>query len=117
MEWYEILIRVLSALTVVLPLVIKLFNVTVSYVQEKNWNKVIVMVTEYMATAETMFETGAERKAWVLEMIKTSAKVSNFDLTEENLLKISELIDTMCLLSKQINTTSKMQDGDNAEVV
>lgn len=107
MEWYEILISVLTALTAVIPLVIKLFNVTVSYVQEKNWNKIIVMVTEYMATAETMFDTGAERKDWVIEMLKTSAKVSNFDLTEENLLKISELIDQMCKLSKNINIASK----------
>lgn len=107
MEWYEILISMLSGLVAVIPLVIKLVQVVSSYVKEKNWNKIIVMVTEYMVTAETMFTTGTEKKAWVIEMLKTSAKVSNFDLTEENLLKISELIDTMCDLSKQINTTSK----------
>ena len=117
MEWYEILISVLAGLTAVIPVVTKLVSVTTSYIKEKSWNKIIVMVTEYMATAETMFETGAERKAWVLEMLKTSAKVSNFDLTEENLLKISELIDQLCKLSKQINTTSTVQGSDNAEVV
>ena len=107
MEWYEILISILSGLVAVIPLVTKLVQVTKSYIQEKNWNKIIVMVTEYMATAETMFDTGAEKKEWVMEMLKTSAKVSNFDLTEENLLKISELIDQMCKLSKNINITSK----------
>ena len=103
MEWYEIVIKVLSGLIVVLPLVVKLVNVTTAYVREQNWNKIIVMVTEYMVTAETMFEKGSDKKAWVLEMLKTSAKVSNFDLTEENLAKISALIDDMCDLSKQIN--------------
>ena len=107
MEWYEILISVLSGLVAVIPLVTKLVQVVSAYVKEKNWNRIIVMVTEYMATAETMFETGAERKEWVMEMLKTSAKVSNFDLTEENLLKISELIDQMCKLSKNINIASK----------
>ena len=103
MEWYEIIIRVLSGLVVVLPLAAKLVNVTTAYVREQNWNKIIVIVTEYMITAETMFEKGSDKKAWVLEMLKTSAKVSNFDLTEENLAKISALIDDLCSLSKQIN--------------
>ena len=101
--WVEVIIKVLSGLIVVIPLVTKLVVITTSYVKEKNWNQIISMVTEYMITAETMFKLGSEKKAWVIEMIKTSAKVSNFDLTEENLLKISELIDQMCSLSKQIN--------------
>ena len=103
MEWYEIVLSILSGLVALIPLVHKLIAITTSYVKEKNWNKIIVMVTEYMMTAETMFDTGTERKSWVIEMLKTSAKVSNFDLTEENLLKISELIDQMCALSKTIN--------------
>jgi hypothetical protein len=103
MEWYEIVIKVLSSIIVILPLVVKLVDVTTAYVREQNWNKIIVMVTEYMVAAESMFSNGADKKSWVMEMIKTSAKVSNFDLTEENLEKISELIDELCALSKQIN--------------
>ena len=103
MEWYEIVISILSGLVAVIPLVVKLVEMTVAYTKEKNWNRIIVMVTEYMTTAETMFEKGADKKAWVMEMLKTSAKVSNFDLTEENLEKISVLIDDLCDLSKQIN--------------
>lgn len=103
MEWYEIVISILSGLIAIIPLVAKLVNVTTAYVREQNWNKIIVMVTEYMVTAETMFDKGSDKKAWVIEMLKTSAKVSNFDLTEENLEKISVLIDDMCSLSKKIN--------------
>lgn len=103
MEWYEIVISILSGLVAVIPLVVKLVDVTTAFVKEKNWNRIIVMVTEYMITAEEMFEKGSDKKSWVLEMVKTSAKVSNFDLTEENLEKISELIDELCALSKQIN--------------
>lgn len=107
MEWYEIIVEILAGLVVVIPLVSKLVSMTTSYVKEKNWNKIITMVTEYMVQAEKMYTLGADKKEWVLEMIQTSANVSNFDLTEENLLKISELIDQMCLLSKQINIEKK----------
>lgn len=103
MEWYEIIASILSGLAITIPLVVQLVKYVKQFIQEKNWNKIIEMVTEYMITAEGLYKNGNEKKAWVLEMLKTSAKVSNFDLTEENLSKISELIDQMCVLSKKIN--------------
>lgn len=105
MEWYEIMAMILSGMATAIPLIIKLVQTVQQMIKEKNWNQIIIMVTEYMATAETMFETGAERKVWVMEMLKTTAKTSNFDLTEENLMKISELVDHLCVLSKQINVS------------
>ena len=107
MEWYEIVIEIVTGLAIVIPLVIKLVSMTTSYVKEKNWNKIITMVTEYMVQAEQLYALGADKKAWVLEMVKTSGAISNFDLTEENMLKISELIDNLCSLSKSINTEKK----------
>lgn len=103
MDWVNVIVNILSSLCVCIPLVYKLVTTVTSYIKEKNWNQIIEMTTEYMTAAETMFQTGAERKSWVIEMLKTSSKVSNFDLTEENLLKISVLIDEMCALSKKIN--------------
>lgn len=105
--WIELVVAICGTLAVCLPLVTKLCNTIVAFVKEKNWNKIIEMTMEYMATAETMFETGAERKEWVLEMVKASAKVSNFNLTEESLAKVSELINQICKTSKKINTKSK----------
>ena len=105
MEWYEIIAMILSGMATAIPLIIKLVQTVQQMIKEKNWNQIIITVTEYMATAETMFATGAERKVWVMEMLKTTAKTSNFDLTEENLMKISELIDRLCVLSREINVT------------
>ena len=102
-EWIEIVVSIFSGLCVCIPLVYKLVKTIVSYIKEKNWNSIMVVIIDYMTKAEVMFETGAERKTWVMEMVKTSAQVSNFDLTEENLSKISDLIDEMCALSKKIN--------------
>lgn len=105
MEWYEIIAMIVSGMATAIPLIIKLVQTVQQMIKEKNWNQIIITVTEYMATAETMFTTGAERKVWVMEMLKTTAKTSNFDLTEENLMKISELIDKLCVLSREINVT------------
>ena len=108
--WIELIVAVCGAITVCLPLMIKLANTITAFVKEKNWNKIIEMTMEYMTTAEKMFKTGAERKEWVIEMIKDSANVSNFDLTEESLAKISDMIDKSCKTSKQINIKSNEND-------
>ena len=108
-DWVNLVVSVLSGLVICIPLAMQLVKFVRQFVQEKNWNKIIEMVTEYMITAEGLYANGNEKKAWVLEMLKTSAKVSNFDLTEENLLKISELIDQMCVLSKKINVNTEIQ--------
>ena len=105
--WIELVVDICGALVVCIPLVTKLCSTIAAFVKEKNWNKIIEMTMEYMTTAETMFETGAERKEWVLEMVKASASVSNFNLTEESFAKISELIDQICKTSKKINVESK----------
>ena len=105
--WIELIVAICGALTVCVPLVIKLANTITAFVKEKNWNKIIETTMGYMTVAETMFETGAERKEWVIQMIRESAKVSNYDLTEESIAKISELIDQICKTSKHINTGSK----------
>lgn len=58
------------------------------------------LVMELMATAEKKFETGAERKEWVLEMVKASADKINYDVDIDAL---GEMIDSLCALSKQVN--------------
>lgn len=105
--WIELIVAICGAITICVPLVIKLANTIAAFIKEKNWNKIIETTMGYMTVAETMFETGAKKKEWVLEMVKESAKVSNYNLTEESLAKISELIDQICAVSKHINTDSK----------
>ena len=76
----------------------------VKYVQkairEKNWSKVLDMVMNLMQTAETKFETGAERKEWVLAMVKASADTIDYDIDMD---AISDLIDSLCNMSKVVN--------------
>lgn len=103
MEWLDILLAVLSGLLTTIPLVVKLIDYVQKSIKEKNWSNVLDMLISYMEVAETNFETGAERKEWVLSMIKNSAKTVNYDIDMD---VISKLIDSLCGMSKTVNGNS-----------
>lgn len=100
MEWVELIVSILAGLAASIPLVIKLVEFVKKAVKEKNWNILLSMVMNYMATAETMFETGAERKVWVLAMVEEAATTVNYDI---DMAVISELVDSLCAMSKKVN--------------
>lgn len=104
MEWINYAVSVLSGLAVAIPLVVKLVEYVKKAVKEKNWNQVLKLVMDLMAVAEKKFETGAEKKEWVLAMIKASADSINYDIDTN---AISELIDSLCDMSKAVNAPSE----------
>lgn len=104
MEWYEIVIRVLSGLLVLTPLVIELVKYVKQAVKEKNWMKLLNLVMKLMAQAETQFDNGADRKSWVLSMVHASAESINYTIDLE---QVGELIDSLCAMSKQVNPPIK----------
>lgn len=105
MEIMDHIIAVLTGLATAIPLVVTLVKYIRQSIQEKNWNKVLELVTNLMITAETKFETGAERKEWVLIMVKASADTINYPI---DLDEISKLIDSLCDMSKVVN--GKLQE-------
>jgi hypothetical protein len=72
-------------------------------IREKNWNKMLDMLMDYMKVAEEKFETGAEKKEYVMAMIKASADQIDYTLDME---VISEMIDSLCAMSKVVNADS-----------
>lgn len=65
--------------------------------------------------AETKFKDGAERKEWVLAMLKASADGINYDIDYD---AIADMIDSLCDMSKVINpatpankVTAKKEEG------
>lgn len=100
MEWYEILVSILSGLAVTIPLVVKLVEYVKKAIQEKNWNNLLTLVMNLMVQAEEKFDNGADRKAWVLSMVEASAKTINYDV---DLAQVGQLIDALCAMSKQVN--------------
>lgn len=101
MNWLQIVVPVLTGLAAVIPLVIKLVEYVQKAVKEKNWDKLLELLMEYMERAEEMFDNGADRKEWVMAMVKSSAETINYDVDME---AISKLIDELCKMSKVVNS-------------
>lgn len=104
MEWINYAVSVLSGLAVAIPLVVKLVEYVKKAVKEKNWNQVLKLVMDLMAEAEKKFETGAEKKEWVLALVKASADSINYDIDTN---AIGELIDSLCDMSKAVNAPTE----------
>lgn len=107
-EWMKYIVAILSGLVTAIPLVVKLIEYVQKAVREKNWSKVLDMVMSYMETAESKFETGAERKEWVLAMVKASADTVDYDIDLE---AISDLIDSLCNMSKVVNAPESIEEA------
>lgn len=103
MNWWEMIAAMLSGLIVCVPLAFRLVQVTREAVRKGNWNKLVGMVAGFMAEAEIKIEDNATRKEWVIGMIRTSAEQLDYDLTDAEWVKISDMIDTLCTMARTVN--------------
>lgn len=97
------ILSIVSGLVVCIPVVIKLIQSIIDNGKMKNWNVLVSYISQYMAEAEELYTVGAEKKEWVMEMIKKAAVIINYQLDEAEIEKISVMIDELCDLSKNIN--------------
>lgn len=111
MKWYEILITILSGMITAIPLIVKLCEYVQKAIKEKNYTALVTLVMELMKDAEDMFDTGADRKTWVMERIEASAALINYDFDEA---AISELIDQLCAMTKIVNAPEKTTVSEEA---
>lgn len=100
MKWYEIFVDILSGLVIAIPLIVELIRYVEKAAKEKNWNSLLQLVTNLIKEAESKFDNGAERREWVLVMVKASADTINYDIDLE---KVGELIDNLCAMAKVVN--------------
>lgn len=100
MEILELVIEILAGLLIVIPLVAKLIEYVKKSTLEKNWNNLIRLLLNLMATAEEKFDNGADRKQWVIAMVQASANTINYPISEQEL---SNLIDNLVELTKKVN--------------
>lgn len=105
-EWVKLIVSVLSGLAATIPLVVQLVKYVQRAIKERNWPEVVRIVTGYMERAETMFEKGADRKEWVLAMVKASADTVKYNI---DMNEISALIDSLCDMSKVINNSVEVK--------
>lgn len=100
MDWLNIILSILSGLAVTIPLVVKLISVVREAVQAKNWTALVNLVTKFMQEAEPLFQSGEERKNYVMIAIKASADTINYQIDMD---VVSQLIDDLCAMSKVVN--------------
>ena len=104
MEWLELIIAILSGIAACIPLVIKLVDYVKALSKEKNWGKLVVIVSNFMAEAETLFPDGASKKEYVINSVLAIAKTIDYPIDEAVL---GELIDSLVSLSNKINVNKK----------
>lgn len=109
LKWIELAVSLVSALAVIIPLGIKLYNTIAELVRQRNWPRIMEAVVYYMEIAEDMFEMGADRKVWVMEMVQKTAIRLNYTMTEADLANISDLIDKFCDMAKVVNSDSPVE--------
>ena len=79
-SYINYIVAILTGLATAIPLVINLIKYVQKAVKEKNWNQVVQLVMNLMKEAERKFDTGAEKKEYVMSMIKASADTINYDI-------------------------------------
>lgn len=87
--------------------IIGLLYTTVKFVtdaaQKKNWTALVALVMADMKTAEVNYADGAKRKQWVMSMLAAHAAACGYKLTDEDVSKISNMIDELCSMAKTVN--------------
>lgn len=104
MEWVKWICAILAGISTCIPLVIKLVQAAQAAIKEKNWQKLVTFVLARMAEAEGKFDTGEERKEWVLMMVKASADTFNYDIDLE---AVANMIDAFAEMSKTVNAPAE----------
>lgn len=98
--WIQAIISILSGLAVIIPLLASLAKYIKASAKEKNWSSLIALIVKLMTEAEFKFDTGEERKAFVIAELKAMASTIDYDIDWD---VVSALIDTLCEMSKQVN--------------
>ena len=97
---------ILVGIAACIPLCVNLVKTVKSLVMEKRWSSLMQMVADLMVIAEDKLAYGADKKEWVLAMLKSSAEELGYDYDE---IVIGEMIDCLAAMAKTVNS------GDSKE--
>ncbi len=104
MDIVNLIVAIISGIATCVPLVMQLVKYIKAAAKEKNWAKLIVIVSNFMAEAETLFPDGASKKDYVINSVLAIAKTIDYPIDKEML---GELIDNLAALSNKININKK----------
>ena len=99
-EWIDLIIAICGAITVIVPLGINLYKAMVALIKEKNYAKILEIMKDAAVEAEKLYSTGAERRDYVLNILKVSCENLKVDYDENKLdTELTKFIDA----TKKIN--------------
>lgn len=97
-------VSILVGIATAIPLIFTLVKYIKKFIKERNWAPLMNLLSKLIAEAETLFKTNAERKEWVMAMIKASADALSYEYDENS---ISDLVDALVAMSKVVNVAPK----------
>lgn len=104
MDWLDFLVGTLPGIVVAIILAIKFVLYIKQHATDKNWDKLIKLVAGLISEAEELHDNGADRKTWVIDMTLAGAEAIGYNI---DVNKISDLIDSLCAMSKKVNVKGK----------
>jgi hypothetical protein len=104
MDFTEVLLKIvlpiLSGIVTAIPLVIQLVKFINAAIKEKNFANIMKIVIDLLPEAEEKFSTGEERKAYVMDNIRSLSQTLDYEVDFD---KISEMIDAIIGITKRVN--------------
>lgn len=104
MELIQLIVTALPGIAAIITLIYQLIKYVSKSIKTKRWPELITLVMGYMERAETMFKNGADKKEWVMAMVKSTADSIQ---CEVDLDVVSEMIDSMCDMSRVVNAPAE----------
>lgn len=104
MEILEIVLAILAGLSTCIPLIITLVKQIEKSIEEKNFGNIMKMVLELMAEAEENYESGADKKEYVMDAIRNISDTLSYPVDFD---RVSDMIDSIVEASKRINIKTK----------
>lgn len=99
-EYIDLIVAICGAITVIVPLCVKLYKTIKALIKEKNYAKIITAIYNLVVDAEILFDKGADKKAHVLNEIKELCIELNVEFDAE---KFGLVIDTLIDVTKNVN--------------
>lgn len=103
-NYFDLVLSIIAGVAVCIPLAAKLVQAVRTAAKSGHWNEIVSMVAELMAQAEELYSSGADRKKWVMNMLPAAAQSIDYDLTADEIAKISLMIDELCHMAKSVNS-------------
>lgn len=93
----------IGAIAALVPTVIKLVKSLGEIAKNKNWKKILVIISKTVVEAEKTAKSGAEKKEIVVNAVKTFCVEAGVEWTAELAKQVSDAIDDVIAVHNQLS--------------